>query len=73
MIRINKGTASAATAVNNSNSENVMPNLKIVNGNTIISNPPPVIIQNSGVAMLQPHIKIKRSSVKFNERQVSYS
>ena len=76
MIRLSKGTATSAatgsTAANNSNLENAMPNLKIVNGNTNVTNPQPPPVSNA-LLVAQPQIKIKRSSVKFNERQVSAS
>ena len=52
MIRLSKGTATSAaavssTAVSNSNLENAMPNLKIVNGNANITNPQLVSVSNS--------------------------
>lgn len=51
MIRLTKGTATSAatgsTAANNSNLENAMPNLKIVNGNANITNPQLVSVSNS--------------------------
>jgi hypothetical protein len=44
VIRISKGATITATAVKNSNLENAMPSLKIVNGNANLTIPQPIAV-----------------------------